>query len=69
MSKIHHLLAFSMGMMDTMEVNQKQWQDDILKKWDESKKYPRKKKKRVRKELLVDWAIASWSPFDDLGNW
>lgn len=68
MSKIHHLLAFSMGMMETMEVNQKQWQDEILKKWDESKKFPRKKKKRVRKELLIDWAIASWSPFDGIGR-
>lgn len=67
MSKLHALLAFSMGMMDTMEVNQKEWQDRILRQWEESKNFPRKKKKKVRKELLVDWAIASWSPFDDLG--
>ena len=59
----------AMGMMESMEAQQEEWKERILAKWEESKKYPRKKKKKVRKELLVEWSIASWSPFDDLGNW
>jgi len=33
----------------------------IEKEWLETYKYPRKKKKRVRKELQVDYNIACWA--------
>lgn len=35
------------------------WKKEILSKWNESKKFPRKKKKRIRKELLLDWHLAN----------
>ena len=69
MSAIHKAVATAVGMMATMEVNQEQWKDEIRQKWIESRKLPRKKKKRERKSLLLDFSIASWSPYDDLGNW
>jgi uncharacterized membrane protein YbaN (DUF454 family) len=65
MSRIHEILGFAMAMEATMEFNQEQWKNEILEKWEETKKMPRKKKKRVRKELQIDWAFASWSPLDD----
>lgn len=68
MSKMMAYLGLAMGMMDTMEINQERWKDEILEKWEQSKKMPRKKKKRVRKELLIDWSFASWSPFNDIGS-
>jgi len=52
-------------MMNQMEANMDEWKDRIRKEWENSKNYPRKKKKRVRKELLLDWSIANWSPFGD----
>ncbi len=69
MSSVHKALGLALGMMATMEVSQEQWKKDILEKWSESRKLPRKKKKRERKSLLVEWSVASWSPYDDLGNW
>ena len=44
--------------------NQNEWKERIKKEWEESKKLPRKKKKQKRKELLVDWNIANWDPFN-----
>lgn len=38
---------------------QEEWKKRILVQWIESKKFPRKKKKRIRKELLFDWSIAN----------
>jgi hypothetical protein len=58
-------LMFGLTMMNQMEANMDEWKDRIRKEWENSKNYPRKKKKRVRKELLLDWSIANWSPFGD----
>jgi hypothetical protein len=58
-------LMFGLTMMNQMEANMDEWKDRIRKEWENSKNYPRKKKKRVRKELLLDWSIANWNPFDD----
>ena len=66
MSKMHELIGLGLGMMANMEVNQEQWKDEIREKWEQSKKLPRKKKKRVRKDLLWDWTFACWSPYKDL---
>ena len=42
---------------------QEDWQDRLRREWQESIKMPRKKKKLVRKELLLDRRIACWSLF------
>jgi hypothetical protein len=43
--------------------NRERLKDRVLQKFYESRNLPRKKKKRVRKELQLDWAIACWDPF------
>ena len=64
MSGIHPLIGMALSFQNEMDVMQEDWKDRILKKWEESKKMPRKMKKRVRKELLLDWSIANYDPFD-----
>jgi hypothetical protein len=56
------ILSYGMITMSQIDQNMEDWKDRIRKKWQESKNYPRKKKKRVRKELLIDWSIANWNP-------
>jgi ABC-type phosphonate transport system ATPase subunit len=58
------LLMFGMGHYANMQQQSEDWKKRIRTKWEESKNYPRKKKKRVRKELLVEWSIACYDPFD-----
>jgi len=60
-------LMMGMSMMEDMKTQSEQRKEEILIKWEESKKMPRKMKKRVRKELNVDWAIANWDPFEGIG--
>lgn len=64
---ISGMLAMGMSMMEDMKTQSEERKELILSKWEESKKMPRKMKKRVRKELLLDWSIACWNPFEDLG--
>ena len=60
-------LMMGMSMMEDMKTQSEQRKELILAEWEESKKMPRKMKKRVRKELNVDWAIANWDPFEGMG--
>jgi hypothetical protein len=46
-----------MDLYADMQKNNKEWEDRIKKEWKESKNYPRKKKKQVRKSLRLDWSI------------
>ena len=41
-----------------------EWKERILRQWEESKQYPRKKKKEIRKRLKLEYAIASYDVFD-----
>lgn len=65
MSKLPAILGLAFSMMNTLESGQEAWKDRIRAEWEESKNYPRKKKKQVRKRLLIDWSFACWSPYDD----
>ena len=56
-------ISFAMTMMIEMQENQKRHKEKILAEWEESKNMPRKMKKRVRKRLNIEWAIASYDPF------
>lgn len=56
--------AMGMSMMNDMKTQQEKRKEEILAKWRETKNYPRKKKKRVRKELQLDYSIACWNPFE-----
>jgi len=59
-------LMMGMSMMEDMKTQSEERKELILAEWRKTKDYPRKKKKRVRKELQLDWAIANWNPFEDL---
>ena len=41
------------------DTNTEEWKKKILAEWELSKEYPRKKKKKVRKSLRLDWALAN----------
>lgn len=61
---INELLAFGLAQVSLVKANQREWKERILKEFEETKNMPRKKKKQRRKELNLDWSIASWSPFE-----
>jgi len=58
-------LMMGMGMMESLKAKSEEKKKWILEEWERSKNYPRKKKKRVRKELQLDWSIACWNPFEN----
>ncbi len=60
------LITMALTMKNDMEANMEEWKDRILAEWEESKNYPRKKKKKVRKSLLLDWSIASYDIFGNM---
>lgn len=68
MSRVSPLLGsmimYGMGMMEVMKANSEKRKKEILAEWEKSKNYPRKKKKKVRKHLQLDWSIANWNPFE-----
>lgn len=51
-----------MSQLLDLEEKQKERRKEILIEWQKSKEYPRKKKKKVRKELILAYRIASFSP-------
>ena len=51
-------------MFENMRQNNKDIQAEILEQWKKSKDYPRKKKKKVRKDLEFRWMIFSYDPYD-----
>jgi hypothetical protein len=61
---INFHMAMALSFMNELETQNKEWKKRILDEWEKSKNYPRKKKKRVRKELQLDWSIANWNPFE-----
>jgi hypothetical protein len=61
-------MMMGLNMMNDMKTQSKQRKKEILAEWERSKNCPRKKKKRVRKELQVNWSIANWDPFGEMFN-
>lgn len=43
---------------------QKEWKERIIHDWEKTYTMPRKMKKARRKELLLDWSIACYDPFE-----
>jgi hypothetical protein len=58
-------VMMGMGIMETVNAQCEKRKKEILAEWDNSKNYPRKKKKRVRKELQLNWNIACWNPLEN----
>lgn len=55
-------LSFGMIMLNQMKEQNRQWKSRIRKQWKESQNFPRKMKKKVRKNLLLEWQIANYDP-------
>lgn len=64
-STLGGFLMMGLQMQKQMEANMEEWKDRLRQEWQETKKMPRKMKKRRRKEILLDWTIANWSSFND----
>ena len=62
--------AMMLGLSETMrfEKQSTEWQQRIQAEWEKSKEYPRKMKKAIRKRLKLEWAFASYDPFEDYMN-
>ena len=59
-------LNYGMNLMEEMSEKQEEWKERIRQEYIESRKYPRKKKKQIRKKLQVEWSIACYDLFGDL---
>lgn len=57
-------MAIGLYHYTAMKSNNEDWKERLRREWQESKNLPRKQKKAKRKELELDWQIASWDPFD-----
>ena len=51
------------NIFSTLNFKQIEWKERIRKQWKESQNFPRKKKKKVRKGLLLEWKIANTEIF------
>jgi hypothetical protein len=63
---MQYMIGMALTMQAEMDAMQEDWKERILKQWEESKKMPRKKKKKIRKELLLEWSIANYDPFNGI---
>ena len=57
-------LVAGLSMLNEIKTQQEEHRKKIIAKWEESKNYPRKKKKATRKRLELEWLIASYDPFE-----
>lgn len=62
------ILMMGVMMMQGMVSERKARKQRVLDEWQKTYSMPRKMKKKRRKELNIDWSIASWDPmgFDDM---
>jgi len=56
-------LMMGMNMLNEIKTQQENHKKEILVRWQESKNFPRKKKKMVRKRLELEYSIASYDIF------
>jgi len=62
---IGYLMASAIVLANA-ELGMEKWKEEIKAEWRKSRNYPRKKKKRVRRSLRLDWAVANYNPLDGL---
>lgn len=58
---MHSILLHGLSMMYDLEVSNEKKLQEIQEEWWESANYPRKKKKKVRKHLLLEYSIFSYA--------
>lgn len=57
-------ISYALGVAGAIQEAKEAHKECILAEWERSKNYPRKMKKRVRKELRIDWMFANYNPFE-----
>jgi hypothetical protein len=57
-------LGMALMFGSVIEDNQEAWKERIKKEFIDSVNLPRKKKKKLRKSLQLEWNIANWSSFN-----
>lgn len=62
--EINGIIAMGLSMKAVHDQMRADWRDRILEEWIKSENYPRKRKKQVRKKLRVEYALASYDPFE-----
>lgn len=60
-----YILPF-LNMFSEINENMTAWKERLKVDWVNTKYLPRKKKKQKRKEINLDWEIASYEPFQDM---
>jgi hypothetical protein len=60
------LIGMATMFSGIIDMNNEDAKDLIRLEWEKSKLYPRKKKKRVRKDLLIRWSFACYNPLKNL---
>jgi len=61
---IQTIIGMSEAFHYSIQSNQEDWKTKILEKWNKTYDMPRKMKKRIRKELQLEWSIANWNPMN-----
>lgn len=62
-SMLSGYVLMALNLYETTEKQNQEWKDKIMAEWIKSKNYPRKKKKRVRKECNLNWSFANYNPY------
>ena len=60
MNKDANMLSVANVMTAITKFNSENWKEEIIVLWEESKNFPRKKKKAIRKKLNKDWVSADY---------
>jgi len=66
MSQLKTLMGMALMFQSTLKANQEEWKERIIEEYANLQNLPRKKKKREKKRLLLDWNIACYDPFENI---
>jgi hypothetical protein len=58
------MIGLYVSIIDNFKSNQEEWKTRIMNKFIDSANLPRKRKKKIRKHLQLQWEIAHWNPLD-----
>ena len=61
---LYHIISFGLMMQNDLTAAQIRRKVEIREEWKRSADYPRKKKKKVRKQLVLSLAICNWDIFN-----
>jgi len=60
MTEISTFIEIAMDFYAKHKESLEKQEEDIRRRWEETKKMPRKLKKKLRKEILFDYSVLMW---------